>query len=83
MVNAFHTSVHQFVHPSVRLSGFNINLNISIVYKDIFITFAGNVYGYKEFVLNLSFDPCFKVKWGHHTKMSLLHTYYWYYGFRI
>ena len=21
-------------------------------------------------VLNLSFDPCFKVKWGHHTKMS-------------
>ena len=22
-------------------------------------------------VLNLTFDPCFKVKWGRHTKMSL------------
>ena len=22
--------------------------------------------------LNFTFDPCFKVKWGHHTKMSLL-----------
>ena len=33
-------------------------------------------------VLNVSFDPCFKVKWGHHTKMSLFLPYYWYYGFR-
>ena len=22
-------------------------------------------------VSNLSFDPCFKVKWGHHTKMAI------------
>ena len=28
-------------------------------------------------VLNLSFDPCFKVKWGHHTKMSLFYPYYY------
>ena len=34
-------------------------------------------------VLNLSFDSCFKVKWGHHTKMSLFHPYYWCYDFRI
>ena len=26
-------------------------------------------------VLNLTFDPCFKVKWGHHTKTAL--PYYW------
>ena len=28
-------------------------------------------------VLNLTFDPCFKVKWGHNTKMSLYLRYYW------
>ena len=34
-------------------------------------------------VLNLTFDPCVKVKWGHQTKMSLFLTYYWCYGFRM
>ena len=28
-------------------------------------------------VLNFTFDPCFKVKWGHHTKASLFLPYYW------
>ena len=28
-------------------------------------------------VLNLTFDPCFKVKWGHHTKTSLYLHCYW------
>ena len=37
--------------PCIRLSGFNINLNISFIYKDIFITFAGNVYGYENLSL--------------------------------
>ena len=27
--------------------------------------------GYLLQVLNLTFDPCFKVKWSHHTKTSL------------
>ena len=35
----------------IRLSGFNINLNISFIYKDIFIIFAGNVYGYENLSL--------------------------------
>ena len=34
--------------PCVRLSGFNINLYISFIYKDIFIKFEGNVYGYEN-----------------------------------
>ena len=34
-------------------------------------------------MLNLTFDPFFKVKWGRHTKMPLFHPYYWCYGFRI
>ena len=28
-------------------------------------------------VLNLTFDPCFKVKSGHHTKTSLFLPFYW------
>ena len=36
------------IHLCIHLSGFNINLNISFNYKDIFIKFAGNVYGYKN-----------------------------------
>ena len=47
IVNAFHTCVCLCIRPCVRLSGFNINLNISFIYKDIFIKFAGNVYDYK------------------------------------
>ena len=39
-------SIRVSVCVSVCLSGFNINLNISFIYKDIFIKFAGNVYGY-------------------------------------
>ena len=39
------------VRPSVRLSCFCINLNISFIYKDIFTKFAGNVYGYKNLSL--------------------------------
>ena len=42
-------------------------------------SWPGNLYQ----VLNFTFDPCFKVKWGHHTKMSLFLPYYWCYGFRI
>ena len=34
-------------------------------------------------VLNFTFGPCFKVKWGHHTNMSLFLPYYRCYGFRI
>ena len=40
--------VRACIHPSVRLSRFCINLNISFIYKDIFIKFAGNVYGYEN-----------------------------------
>ena len=36
--------------PCIHLSGFNINLNVSFIYKDI-IKFAGNVYGYKNLSL--------------------------------
>ena len=34
-------------------------------------------------VLNLTFDPCYKVKSGHHTKKSLFLPFYWCYGFRM
>ena len=37
--------VREFVR---LLSRFNINLNISFIYKDIFTKFAGNVYGYEN-----------------------------------
>ena len=41
-----------FVHPSVRpFVSFNINLNISFIYKNIFIKFARNVYGYENLSL--------------------------------
>ena len=46
--------VYASVCASVRLSGFNISLNISFIYKDIFIKFAGNVYGYKNLSLQNS-----------------------------
>ena len=93
------------VRASIRSSRFYINLNISF---DIFIIFAGNVYGYVIIlkglisplplllgvwdvkticrksrpwnisqVLNLTFNPCFKVKWGHHNKVPLYLPYYW------
>ena len=29
-------------------------------------------------VSNLTFDPCFKVKFGHHTKKALYLPYYWF-----
>ena len=32
----------------VSLSRFHINLNMSLIYKDIFTKYAGNVYGYKN-----------------------------------
>ena len=51
IINAFHTCVCLCVRPCVCLSGFKINLNISFIYKDIFIKFAGNVYGYKNLSL--------------------------------
>ena len=51
IVNPFHTCVCLCIRPCVRLSGFNINLNISLIYKDIFIKFAGNVYGYANLSL--------------------------------
>ena len=37
-----------YVRPSICLSNFYINLNISFIYKDIFTKFAGNVYGYEN-----------------------------------
>ena len=40
-----------YVHPSVCLSRFCINLNISFIYEDIFTKFAGNVYGYENLSL--------------------------------
>ena len=51
------------IHPCVCLSDFNINLNISFIYKDIFIKFAGNVCGYKNLSLQkfgLIFSQLFK-----------------------
>ena len=39
------------IRPCVHLSGFNISLKISFNYKDIFIKFAENVYGYKNLSL--------------------------------
>ena len=51
IVNAFHMCVCLCIHLCVRLSGFNINLNISFIYKDIFIKFAGNVYSYNNLSL--------------------------------
>ena len=51
IVNAFHTCVRSCIRPCVHLSGFNINLYISFMYKDIFIKFAGNVYGCKNLSL--------------------------------
>ena len=45
------TCVCLCIRPCIRLSGFNINLNISFSYKDIFIKFAGNVYGYENLSL--------------------------------
>ena len=48
IVNAFHTCVSLCIRPCVRLSGFHINRNISFIYKDIFIKFAGNVYDYEN-----------------------------------
>ena len=40
-----------YVRPSVRLSCFCINLNISFIYEHIFTKFAGNVYGYENLSL--------------------------------
>ena len=46
--------IHLNLHPSVHLSHFYINLNISFIYKDIFIKFVENVYGYANmYVQNL------------------------------
>ena len=59
------------IHPCVRLSGFNINLNISFNYKDIFIKFAGNVYGYKN--LSAKFWPHFEKQNGHHSQLFKNH----------
>ena len=36
------------VHASIRLLRFYINFNISLIYKDIFTKFVGNVNGYKN-----------------------------------
>ena len=41
-------SVSVCVHASVNSSRFVINFNISFIHKDIFIKFAGNVYGYEN-----------------------------------
>ena len=42
------TCVCLCIRLCIRLSGFDINLNISFNYKDIFIKFAGKVYGYEN-----------------------------------
>ena len=58
------------VSSSVRSSCFYINLNISVIYKDIFTKFAGNVYGYENlFVQNFvpHFEKQKKNKNGHHS----------------
>ena len=45
--------VHASIGSSVYSSGFDINLNISFIYKDIFTQFPGNAYGYENLsVLN-------------------------------
>ena len=41
-------SICAYVCVCVRLSHFYINLSISFIYKDIFIKFAGKVYGYEN-----------------------------------
>ena len=40
--------VHACVRVCVSLSCFNINLNFSFIYKDIFSKFAVNVYGFEN-----------------------------------
>ena len=47
IVKAFRTCVCL----CIRSSRFNISLNILFIYKDIFVNFAGNVYGYKNLSL--------------------------------
>ena len=44
-------SVHASVSLSIRSSRFCINLNISLIYEDIFTKFAGNVYVYDNLSL--------------------------------
>ena len=51
--------------PSVRAyvsSRFYINLNISLIYKDIFTKFTGNVCGYDN-MSEQNFDLILKTKW--------------------
>ena len=45
------TCVRLCICLCVCLLGFNIHLNISFIYKDIFIKFAGNIYGCKNLSL--------------------------------
>ena len=59
------------IRPCVRLSGFNINLYISFIYKDIFIKFAGNVYGYEN--LSAKFWPHFEKQNGRHSQLFKNH----------
>ena len=49
IIKSFCTCMYASVRASIRpMSRFCINLNISFIYEDIFIKFAGNVYGYKN-----------------------------------
>ena len=72
IVNAFHACVCLCIRLCVCLSGFNINLNISFICKDIFIKFAGNVYGYKNLSLQ-NFDLILKQQNGRHSQLFRNH----------
>ena len=62
-------SIHVSVRASVR---FNKNLNISFIYKDIFVNFAGNVYGYENLSLQ-NFGLILKKQNGHHSQLFKNH----------
>ena len=64
--------VRLWMRPCVHLSGFNINLYISFIYKDIFIKFAGNLYGYKNLSLQ-NFGLIFEKRNGRHSQLFKNH----------
>ena len=76
IVNAFHTYVCLCICLCIRLcvrwSGFNINLNISFNYKDIFIKFTGNVLWLQKPV-SANFWPHFDKQNGHHSQLFKNH----------
>ena len=65
-------SIRVCVRVSLRSSRFYIDLNISLIYKDIFTKFAGNVYGYEN--LCAKFWPHFEKQNGHHRQLFENHT---------